>query len=1137
MICKFFRIVLFLYFAVSFGQSTKLDSLQQALQLVTNDSLRVKILKDISWEYLNNRSNIPLAKKYIDSFSKLSSQSHIEWGQYLARYQYGVLERQKGNYDVALNHFNVYLEFAKKNNDSIQIANTQYQQALIYDYRGQYDKSLKIYHRIHKIYQNAGDEYSAANILNSLGEILKRSNRIEEALENYNQALSIFTRLRAKADMANCLYNIGTTYQLQKDYSKALAYLNKALLLDEDTGSLWGMAYDYEAIGEVYKLQGDYRKALDVHLKTLEIRQGLNQKRELSAIYVQIGQDYLKLSQNKKAEEYFLKALDLAEEVGATTELVNVYSGLSQLYGETQDYQKALDFNKKLIAVKDSLFNETKSKQIEELQERFNTEKKEAAILALEQDAEIQNLKLKRQTVFRNIFIAIILLGALLTFLLIRRYKFKQRVRLELIERRRQIEEEQQKTEFEKQRVTQLEKIDLLKDQFLANTSHELRTPLNGIIGLSESLKDGAAGPLSFKAIENLDMIVNSGKRLSNLVNDILDFSKLKNNDLQLSIHPVDLYAITNLVLKVSESLIKGKTLQLINSVPKDIHLVEADENRLQQILFNLIGNAIKFTDSGTVQVKAELKNNFIKVAVSDTGIGIPADKFESIFKSFEQIDGSVERAYGGTGLGLSVTKQLVELHGGTIHVESKLGEGSTFMFTLPLSETDRKDVASIKRIATNDEVHKIKPDDECVKVEMLNSENTNIKILVVDDEPINRRVLENHLRVAGYSVVEAGSGQEALNLMKTENFNLILLDIMMPNLSGYEVCEMIRKDYSASELPIVLLTAKNRVSDLVAGFNVGANDYLTKPFSKNELLSRIKTHVNLNGIHKATSRFVPTEFLKSVGREAITDVVLGDHIEKHVTVLFTDIRDYTSLSESMTPEQNFKFVNAYVGRMGPLIKKNKGFVNQYLGDGIMALFPEKASHALQATIDMQKVLIEYNQRRISEGFRPISVGMGLHTGELVMGIIGDVYRNDTAIIADTVNTASRMEGVTKYYGAKIIISDSSLATIDNKKDFNFRYLGKVRVKGKHKTMGIYECFDGDDSENITLKQQTLMQFEKGMTHFFAKEFPKASVAFDGILSLNPSDLVAKYFLTKSAEYTISGAPDDWDQVNTIPVK
>ncbi|GAA3568387.1 hypothetical protein GCM10022395_17950 [Snuella lapsa] len=1124
-------------FSFLYGQTPAIDSLQQALQKADSDSLRIRILKNISWEYLNNRSNVPMAEIYIDSIYNLSREANIEWGTLLARYQYGVLERQKGNYDEALEHFDAYIKFSEVHNDPIQVANGAYQKAIIYDYRGQYEKSLEIYYRILKVYEEAHDEYSAANILNSLGEILKKSNRIEEALENYNQALKIFIRLDAKADMANCYFNIGATYRLQERYNEALDYLNKALELDTAVNSLWGMAYDYEAIGEVYNLQGNYQDALKVHLKALELREGLHQKRELSAIYTQVGLDYLMLKRYEAAEGSLTKALEFAEDVGAVEELQKAYEGMSKLYAEIKNYKEALEFNKKLAQVKDSLFNKTKSRQIEELQEKFNSEKKEAAIVALEKDAEIKDLKLKRQTLFRNIFIAITITVLVLSFLLFNRYKYKQRVRIELMEKRRLVEEAEQKTAFEKQRVAKLEKIDLLKDQFLANTSHELRTPLNGIIGLSESLKDGAAGTLSPQAIDNLNMIINSGKRLSNLVNDILDFSKLKNKDLVLSLKPVDVYLIANLVLKVSETLAKGKDLRLINAIPKDVPLVEGDENRLQQILYNLIGNAVKFTESGEITVSAKEHDGMLAVAVSDTGIGIPENKFNAIFKSFEQVDGSTERAYGGTGLGLSVSKQLVELHGGTIEVASMVGKGSTFTFTLPISSEAKQGKVVVEEGWHYEPIQNVEDDANKKPLAYKTNDKAGIKILIVDDEPINRRVLENHLTVAGYDVVEACSGKEALDLLEQEDFNLILLDIMMPNMSGYEVCERIRTKYLTSELPIVLLTAKNRVSDLVTGFNVGANDYLTKPFAKNELLSRIKTHLNLNGIHKATSKFVPSEFLKSVGREAITDVVLGDHIEKEVTVLFSDVRDYTTLSESMTPEQNFKFVNAYVGRMGPLIQQNKGFVNQYLGDGIMALFPHEAHHALDAAIAMQKTIIAYNERRVKEGFEPISVGIGMHTGALVMGIIGDVHRNDTAIIADTVNTASRMEGITKYYGANIIISEDCLDTIKDREAYHFRYLGKVKVKGKHKVVGIYECFDGDDDIEITLKIKTLKDFEKGMKHFLNKEFPKASAAFDKVLNKNTKDAVAKYFVTKSAEYTISGTPDDWDMVNTMRSK
>lgn len=1122
---------------ISFGQTSKLDSLQIELKNATNDSLKGMALKNISWEYLNNRSNDSIAESYIDSIYDLGVRKDLKKWVIIAKYQYGVLERQRGNYDKALGYFDEYITHSEKRNDKKEAANGLYQKAIILDDKGALDESLAIFYEIVKIYEEIDDVFGEATTLNAIGETLKKTGKIDKALNHYSRALQIFERLDDKTEMANCNYNLGDTYMLLKDYTKALSFFNKALILDTELGSKWGMAYDYESLGKVSSLQGKYKVALNYHLKSLGIREGLNQKNELSMSYFEIGKNYLKLRYYNLAEEFLIKSLHISEDIGDKESIKNNYDLMSQLYEAKEDYKKALDYSLKLIAVKDSLYSKTKSRQIEELQEKFNSEKKENAIIALENEAQIKELKIKEETTFKNIMIAIAIATIIVSFLLFHRYKTTQKIKLANNEKSLQIREAQRKTELEKQRVSELEKIDKLKDEFLANTSHELRTPLNGIIGLSESLKDGIAGKLSSKAIENLDMIVHSGKRLSNLVNDILDFSKLKNKDLNLSIQPTDIHGLADLVLKVSGALAKGKELTLKNLIPKDIPLVEADENRLQQILYNLIGNAIKFTEKGSVEVKAKQVDSMLSIAITDTGIGIPKHKFDAIFKSFEQVDGSTGREYGGTGLGLSVTKQLVELHGGEISVMSEIDKGSTFSFTLPLSAEQRDDFDIETVSFSHQNIQKVNNDleekDSFVKINKTN----NITILIVDDEPINRRVLENHLTVAGYNVLEVSSGKEALEYVEKKNFDLILLDIMMPNMSGYEVCEIIRKTQTASELPIVLLTAKNRVSDLVAGFNVGANDYLTKPFSKNELLSRIKTHLNLHGIHKATSKFVPSEFLKSVGRETITDVVLGDHIQKEVTVLFTDIRDYTTLAESMTPEQNFKFVNAYVGRMGPLIQNNKGFVNQYLGDGIMALFPEKASSALQACIDMQKAVCNYNIKRKKEGFQPISVGMGMHTGDLVMGIIGDARRNDTAIIADTVNTASRMEGVTKHYGANIIVSEDSIKTIKNKDDYNFRYLGMVMAKGKEQAIGIYECFDGDEENIITLKTETLNDFERGLKYFFNKEFPRASATFDGVLTKNSKDDVAKYFMTKSAEYTITGVPQNWDMVNKMITK
>ncbi len=385
---------------------------------------------------------------------------------------------------------------------------------------------------------------------------------------------------------------------------------------------------------------------------------------------------------------------------------------------------------------------------------------------------------------------------------------------------------------------------DRMKNEFLSNTSHELRTPLNGIIGIAESLTEGVAGILPKKALSDLSVIVSNGRRLVNLINDILDFSKIRQNDLTLSTEPVDIRTITENVLNLLRPLIGKKEIWLVNSIPGDMPAVTADPNRMQQILLNLIGNAVKFTFSGKIEISARADQRFAEITISDTGIGIPEDKFDIIFESFEQADGSTAREYGGTGLGLAITKTLVELHGGTIRVESEPGKGSRFTFTCPISEEKadkNRNIGEIRHVPVSDSNHE-------PAVSAADFSGSAAKILIADDEPINLRVLENHLTLHHYSVIKASDGSEALKMLDTcGKPDLVILDVMMPRMSGYDVCRTLRKAYSSVELPIIMLTAKNQIEDLIQGFESGANDYLTKPFVKEELIARIGIHLQLS--------------------------------------------------------------------------------------------------------------------------------------------------------------------------------------------------------------------------------------------------------------------------------------------------
>jgi len=663
----------------------------------------------------------------------------------------------------------------------------------------------------------------------------------------------------------------------------------------------------------------------------------------------------------------------------------------------------------------------------------------------------------------------------------------------------------------------ELQKVNQLKDEFLANTSHELKTPLNGIIGIAESLIDGATGKLSQKTRFNLSLIVSSGKRLSQLVNDLLDFSQLKHKNIELKIQAVGMREITNVVLMLSQPLVGQKKLQLINKIDRELPAVDADENRLQQILYNLVGNAIKFTPSGTVEVTAIPVDSELEITVADTGIGIPADKIDRVFESFEQADGSIAREYGGAGLGLAVTKQLVQLHKGRIWIESTQGVGSRVTFTLPLSKSKvesrpPEQVSKVQALSIVIET----PDDAVLEQEELVPTFGGFQILIVDDEPVNLQVLVNHLSLQNYGITQAASGMEALEIID-QGFkpDIILLDIMMPKMTGYELCQKIRERFPANELPVVLLTAKNQVSDLVEGFSSGANDYLTKPVSKNELLARIKTHIRLAKINEAYGRFVPHEFLQFLERESIIDVQLGDQVQKEMTVLFADIRSFTNLSEKMSPKENFNFLNAYLSRVSPVIRKYHGFIDKYIGDAVMALFPQSADDAVQAAIEMQKQVSLYNVYRQEKGDEPIAIGIGLHTGSLMLGTVGEPERMEGTVIADAVNLASRLEGLTKIYGVDILVSEQTLYCLDDPQKYSYRFLGRVKVKGKSQPVDVFEVYQANSEPIIHLKRQTRDEFERGVALYVEKNFAEAQKVFQDVLQRNEHDKVTRLYIER----------------------
>lgn len=390
--------------------------------------------------------------------------------------------------------------------------------------------------------------------------------------------------------------------------------------------------------------------------------------------------------------------------------------------------------------------------------------------------------------------------------------------------------------------------LDRMKDEFLTKVSHELKTPLHGIIGLAECTRDALFNQTTVKSNDNLNFIIKSGARLATLVDEIADFSTLKNNQVRLNKGAVCLRDIVQMIITLEQFIAKNKNITLENDVSGAIPPVYADSEKLMQILHNLVRNAIKFTEIGRVYVTAQAEEDNVIISVCDTGIGIPQSRLQSIFNPFEQGDSSNGNHYGGLGLGLSITKSLLELHHSELSVVSKPGEGSCFSFALPCcrdkANSPQQAIPNNSLVSSHNQVAAAIPIMDDTGEQSQEDLPGTKKILVVDDEEVNLAVAKNCFYGMKYRVVCVKNGEDALTEIEKNDYKLVLLDMMMPGLNGLEVCREIRKKYSENILPIIMITVRNRPEDIEVAFMAKANDYIAKPFHKKELLARVQAQL-----------------------------------------------------------------------------------------------------------------------------------------------------------------------------------------------------------------------------------------------------------------------------------------------------
>ncbi|GAA0352923.1 ATP-binding protein [Bacillus horti] len=479
----------------------------------------------------------------------------------------------------------------------------------------------------------------------------------------------------------------------------------------------------------------------------------------------------------------------------------------------------------------------------------------------------------------------------------------------------------------------QFRQTDKLKDQFLANTSHELRTPLHGIMNIAQSVREKEKDSLSINSSENMDLLITISRRMSYMLDDLLDVIRLQDKRIVLEKIPLRIESIASGVVSMLKFMTEGKPVQLQINIEEALPPVLGDEKRLVQILFNLLHNSIKYTEEGIISVSAKLKNKQIIIQVSDSGVGMDRETQERIFKPYEQGPHGITDG-GGIGLGLSICQQLVELHGSKLTVVSEPNKGSIFSFSLPVASFEGllplQDENQKQPILSQEALNRLTL-SEAVSHGTVIAHSAPVfnegkfNILVVDDDNVNLKVLLSILSEEQFNIVPTTSAREALEVLSTKQWDLLIVDVMMPHMSGYELTQRVRENFSISELPILLLTARSQPADIYTGFSSGANDYVTKPVDAMELKYRIWSLTTLK--HSINERLrmeaaylqaqIQPHFLFNTLNSimALSDIdpdkmrKLGDAFSSYLRISF----DFLNSAELVTLEHELELVRAYL--------------------------------------------------------------------------------------------------------------------------------------------------------------------------------------------------------------------------------
>ncbi|MEQ8358262.1 MAG: response regulator [Cytophagales bacterium] len=719
------------------------------------------------------------------------------------------------NSELAISNLDSLKSILNKNMDCNAILyRGEHIMVLLYS-RGVIAKATQYGNWLLDITKECGDSTYLPQLLNTIGNILKYQGDFEGAINTYKKVFDLNPPKTNKA-LAYVNVNISTCYQKIGELDLALEYANEGQKYYENIeSSLQGNPY--QCIGDVYLLKKEYKLAKFNLFKALSFNtvESPMDRRLLTSINNSISRYYLNINQFDSSIIYARIASKIANDMSLLTEQIICLQNLAFAYEGLNRFDSAFNYQKRMSSINDSLLQRSKIHEARNIMMAYEI-KKDSLKTAQQRELDQLNYEanLAQEKFNRNLMLLALAAILIIGFIVQRG-----------ITRRKRIETEK------------LLELDQFKTRFFTNISHEFRTPLTIIQGVPELLEQNYSDKSETRFKSNLQTIKRNSKRLLNLIEQILDLSKLEAGKLNLDSKPYDLNEILRFQLSAYHSYLDFKGLKMISEYSDSEAVIEADLKALNHIIHNLVSNAIKYTEQGEVFVRVENNDETVKLIVKDTGKGIKEEDIPHIFDRFYRTESVETEGFAGTGLGLSLTKELINLLKAEIIVRSTIGEGSSFEVVFKCSkkqperiETDIAEVVDTPKLELAN-----------IEEEKDNSVSSKLKILIVEDTPDMQDYMVQILR-NDYDIQTAINGEDGLKMAQDQTPDFIISDWMMPKMNGPEMIQLLKSEVSTSHIPVMLLTARSDQESRLEGLAVGAEAYLAKPFDVNEFKAQVKT-------------------------------------------------------------------------------------------------------------------------------------------------------------------------------------------------------------------------------------------------------------------------------------------------------